>query len=186
MHEIEFLMASGETRLIVLNTRFVESTRQHAIEQGGPTAYVAPMSHVIGESIETKERCVIIALPKSASTDVDYSAASITPYVRRRADGTPVACAILANGRVAIHAGALNDAHPLTGGRITVLWMFEDKCTFVHCPYDEEAEHWFHAAAMVADGHRHETDYGAGYANDTKQENTIVEVLDYFMVEPAA
>ncbi|MBB5460236.1 hypothetical protein [Paraburkholderia sp. Cpub6] len=186
MQEVQFFAANGQTRSLRLNTEFVESTRQHAIVQGGPTVYVAPVSHVIGEAIGTDEICVVVAMPARDSSDVEYCAPSVTPQVRTRPDGTPVACALLANGQVAVNASALNDARPLHAGRLTVLWMFREMSALRHYPYDEEAEEWFSATAMVADGHRHESGHGDEVASQHKHQDDAIEMLDYFVVEPAS
>jgi len=184
MQKVQFIALNGRACWLSINEDFIESTRQHAIDEGKPTAYVAAATRVVEEPLLDDELCVVIVLPKVSSEAIDHSAQLVTPQVRTRPDGTPVACALLANARVAVNAHALNDAHPLDSGRLTILWIFEDKCTLHHYPYSEETEEWFWAAASVADGHRHEADYGVGTDIDTKAESIdVLEVLDYFLVE---
>ncbi|WP_322008040.1 hypothetical protein [Paraburkholderia tropica] len=185
MYEVEYVAFDGQTRMLELNTEFVESTRQHVVGEDGPTAYVAPISHVMAEPIETDEICVVVAMPEMHSDGIEYRAPAVTPQVRQRPDGTPVECALLANGQIAVNACALNDAQPLAAGRLTVLWMFRETCVLCHYPYDESTEERFWAASMVADGHRHETNYGAEFADENAHEDNTVEVLQHFMVAAA-
>ncbi|WP_429354562.1 hypothetical protein [Paraburkholderia sp. 32] len=126
---------------------------------------------------------MVIVLPGLASEAIDHSATSVTPQIRTRPGGPPVACALLANGQVAVHADALNEAQPLHAGRLNVLWIFEDSAAFAHYPYDEETEEWFSAAAMVADGHRHETDYGPDTDVDVRTETVVIEAINFWLVE---
>jgi hypothetical protein len=183
MQKIEFRILDGEARPVSINAEFLQSTRQHAIGQGTPAAYVIPVSHVLAEAVDTNEQCVVIVLPALAAEAIDHSATSVTPQVRTRPNGTPVACALLANGRVAVHAEALNAAQPLRGSRLNVLWMFEDYVAFAHYPYDEETEEWFSAAAMVADSHRHETDYGADTDVEVDADTVLIEVINFWVLE---
>jgi hypothetical protein len=185
MYEVEYV-ADGQPRMLELNSEFVESTRQHAIGEGGPTAYLTPISHVMAEPIETDEICVVVAMPAEMHSDgIEYRAPAVTPQVRQRLDGTPVACALLANGQVAVNACALNDAQPLGAGRLTILWMFRETCVLCHYPYDESIEESLWAASMIADGHRHEANYGADFAEETVHEDNTVDVFQYFMVAAA-
>ncbi|MGF6507851.1 hypothetical protein [Paraburkholderia sp. 32] len=183
MQKFQFRTLDGETLAFSINAGFVESTRQHVDAQGAPTAYVAPVSHVVRQAVDTTERCVVIALPGFASEAVEHSATSVTPQVRTRPDGSPVTCALVANGQVAIHADALNEAQPLRGGRLNVLWIFEDCVVFAHYPYDEETDEWFSAAAMVADGHRHEADYRAHMGVDMDAETVQIEAMTFWLIE---
>ena len=183
MPKIEFRTLNAETLTLSINAVFVESIRQHAIGQGTPVAYVAPISNVFCEPGGSNERCVVIVLPGLAAGAIDHSATSVTPQVRTRPDGTPVACALVADGEVAIPADALNEAQPLRAGRLNVLWVFESSVALAHYPFNEDTEEWFWATAMVADGHRHETDYGADAEIDASTEASVIEVLTYFMVE---
>lgn len=183
MQNIEYRTLDCEPLRLSINAEFIELTRQHAISQEAPATYVVPVSHIVRESVDTNERCVVIALPGFASEAVDHSATSVTPQVRTRPDGTPVACALLANGQVAVHAEALNAAQPLCAGRLNVLWMFEGSVSLAHYPYDEETEEWFSAVAMVADGHRHETDYGADADVDVDADTVLIEAINFWTLE---
>ena len=186
MQKIKFVTLDGQERLLKLNTEFIQSTRQHTAGEDRPTAYVASVSHVLGQAVDTDELCIAVVLPGVASDAIDHSATSVTPQVRTRPDGTPVGCALLANGRVAVHAEALNKAQPLSTGRLSILWMLEDKVAFAHYTYDDEAEEWFWTASMVADGHRHETNYGADGEVDLSAEPEVIEAIDFWIVETTA
>ena len=176
MQDIEFLTLDGQVISLNANAEFVESSRQHALGEGAPTAYVASVSDVFDQLVNTDERCIVVVLPELASEAIDCAATHITAQVRTRPDGTPIACGLFAKGQVALNAHALNEAQPQNSERLSVLWVFKDRLALCHYPYDDDTEQRFWLVSSVADGHQYETDYAA----DADTEAGIIEVLNCF------
>ncbi|MFB9124367.1 hypothetical protein E2553_35100 [Paraburkholderia dipogonis] len=180
MQDIEFHTLDGDALLLTVNAEFVESVRQHTLGEGTPTSYVATVSDVLGQMVETDERCLVLVLPGLASEAIDLSVAHINEQVRVTPKGSPVACALFANNQVAVNAHALNEAQPMISGRLTVLWVFKDRITMRHYPYDDDTERRLWLVSSVADGHRHETDYRAEANIDVDADAGVIEVLSCF------
>lgn len=186
MQDIEFHTLNGHVLLLTANAEFVESVLQHTLGEGTPTSYVAAVSDVFDQLVETDERCVVLVLPEVVSEAIDISAARTNEQVRVSPEGTPVACALFADNQVAVNAHALNEAQPLISGRLNVLWVFKDRLAMRHYPYDDATEQRLWLVASVADGHRHETNYGADENIDVDAEARVIEVLNCFTFIEAA
>ncbi len=186
MQDIEFLALDGQVLSLNANAEFVESSRQHALGEGAPAAYVASVSDVFDRLVDTDERCIVVVLPELASEAIDYSATHITAQVRTRPDGTPIACGLFGKGRMALNADALNAAQPLNSGRLTILWLFKDTVALCHFPYSDDTDEELWLASSVADGHRHEKDYDANANVDANAEAGMIEVLNCFTCVEAA
>ncbi|QBR03613.1 hypothetical protein [Paraburkholderia pallida] len=153
---------------------FVDGVRKTTSLYGGKAACIANVAKILTRELDTTEKCIVVVLTDVASEDIDYQSQAISTQVRRTDDGFPIACALLANGRIAVSAQAVNLAQPLDCQRLHVLWVFRDKISFQQYPYTEQTEEDLWVACCVADGHRHE------YDPTVNVDDGIIDVRDYF------
>ncbi|MGU7785047.1 hypothetical protein [Burkholderia sp. PU8-34] len=140
------------------------------------TAYVVPLSELWEQPQLTDEKCIVIPMPGTTATEIDYEDKSVATQVRRRADGTGIECLLLANGRVAVSGPAIDIAQSSTFGRIWVLWVFDDKSTLSEYRFDARLYEDLWATSMVAQSY-----HPVEWDKDEPEGLDVLEYLEYIV-----
>ncbi|WP_207005059.1 hypothetical protein [Trinickia mobilis] len=156
------------------NAELLAAIRKHFTSNSARTAYDVPLSELWEQPQVTDEKCIVIPMPGTTATEIDYEDKGVSTQVRRRADGTSIDCLLLASGRVALPGSAIDIAQSSDFGRILVLWVFNDKLTLSEYRFDEQLYEDLWAASLVA-----QSFHPIEWDEDEPDGLEVIEYLEY-------